>query len=283
MGRERSRARELIFLCLACLNFVFFLGCASISKLISPPAEAPAKKIPAQETLSPADKSIEKANKLFRQGKFEASVIENEKALSLAGKNFPGDKALFNMGLIYAHGENPQKDYEKSLYYFNMILKDYPRSPLVDEAKVYIRLLQENKDLNEQIRKLTESHRKPEYIKLIPDRLGQANELFKKGDYEGSLKENQRVLSLSGKTIPRDRAIFNMGLIYAHGENPKKDYGKSLFYFNKVITDYPESPLTPEAKAWVKILQENQQIMEMIKKVKEVDIAVEEKKREKAK
>lgn len=283
MGRERSRARQLFFLCLAGLNFFFFLGCASISKLISPPAEAPVEKIPPQKTLSPADKSIEKANNLLQQGKFEASVKENERALSLAGKNSPGDRALFNMGLIYAHGDNPQKDYEKSINFFNMILKDYPRSPLVEEAKVYIRILQENRELNEQIRKLAESHRKPEYVKLIPDRLGQANELFKKGDYEGSLKENQRVLSLSGKTTPRDRAIFNMGLIYAHGENPKKDYGKSLFYFNKVITDYPESPLIPEAKAWIKILQENQQLLEMIKKVKEVDIAVEEKKREKAK
>lgn len=282
MGRERSRTRKFIFLCLASLNFFFFLGCASLSKLISPP-ETPAEKIPPKETLSAADKSIEKANILLRQRKFEASVKENERALSLAGKNSPGDKALLNMGLIYAHEENPQKDYEKSLYFFNTILKDYPRSPLVEEAKLYIRLLQENKELNEQIRKLAESPRKAEYVKVLPDKLGQANELFKKGDYEGSLKENQRVLSLIGKTIPRDRALFNMGLIYAHGENPKKDYGKSILYFNRVITEYPESPLIPEAKAWVKILQENQQLLEMIKKVKEVDIAVEEKKREKGK
>lgn len=281
MGRERSRTGHLIFLCLASLNFFFLLGCASLSKLISPPPEAPVEKIPAKETLTPADMSIEKANKLLRQGKFTASVKENERALSLAGKNSPGDKALFNMGLIYAHGENPQKDYEKALNFFNTILKDYPWSPLVEEAKIYIRLLQENKELNEQIRKLAESHRKPEYGKVPPDKLGQANELFKKGDYEGSLKENQRVLSLSGKMIPRDRALYNMGLIYAHGENPKKDYGKSLFYFNKVVTDYPESPLIPEAKAWVNMLQENQQLLEMIKKVKEIDIAVEEKKREK--
>jgi len=283
MGRERGRTRQLIFLCLAGLNFFFFLGCASLSKLISPPPEAPVEKIPPKEAMSPAAKSIEKANQLLKQGKFEASLKENERALSLAGKNSPGDRALFNMGLIYAHGENPQKNYEKSLYFFNMILKDYPRSPLIEETKIYIKLLNENKELNEQIKRLAETPRRTDYVKVAPDKLGLANELFKKGDYEGSLKENQRVLSLSGKTIPRDRALFNLGLIYAHGENPKKDYGKSLFYFNKVITDYPESPLTPEAKLWVKMLQENQQLLEMIKKVKEVDIAVEEKKREKGK
>ncbi len=283
MGRERNRTRQLLFLCLAGLNLFFFMGCAALSKLVCPPPEKPAEKISPKEILSPADKSVEKATQLLRSGRFEASLQESEKALSWAGKKSPADKAIYNMGLVYAHAQNPQKDYEKSLHYFNMILKDYPWSPLTEEAKIYINILQKNKELNEQMRKMTEAHRRLDYGKIRPDRLGQANELFKKGDFEGSLKENQRVLSLPGKTIPRDRALFNLGLIYAHAENPQKDYGKSLFYFNKMITDYPESPLNPEAKVWVKILQENQKLQEMIKKVKEVDIAVEEKKREKGK
>ncbi|MGQ9695317.1 MAG: tetratricopeptide repeat protein [Thermodesulfobacteriota bacterium] len=283
MGRERGRTRQLIFLCLAGVNLFFFLSCASISKLISPPPETPAGKIPVKEPLSPADKSIEQANKLLRHGQFEASMKENERALSLAGRKPPGDKALFNMGLIYAHDRNPQKDYEKSIYYLNMMIKDYPWSPLAEEARIYVHLLQENKELTEQIKKLTKNYKKSEFEKKTPDKLRHANELFNKGDYEGSLKENQRVLSLSGPTIPRDRALFNLGLIFAYGENPNKDYGKSIFYFNKLMADYPESPLIPEAKAWVKMLQENKQLIEMINKVKEVDIAVEEKKRGKEK
>jgi tetratricopeptide (TPR) repeat protein len=114
------------------------------------------------------------------------------------------------------------------------------------------------------------------------ERLERAAQLFKQGDYDGSLKENQRVLSLAGKNLPGDRALFNMGLIYAHGEYLEKDYEKSLPFFNKIISDYPQSPLVEEAKLWVRVLRENGKLREVIEKFKEVDIAVEEKKREKA-
>ena len=122
-----------------------------------------------------------------------------------------------------------------------------------------------------------EEHPKPEV-----ENLGRAEQLIKQGDYEGSLKENQRVLSISGKNPPGDKALFNMGLIYAHGENPKKDYEKSLLFFKKVLTDYPQSPWAEEAKIWVGVLQENEKLKKVIEKFKEVDIEVEEKKREKA-
>lgn len=284
MGRKRSWTRERLLFCLASLNFFFLLSCASLSKIVAPSPEPPLEKAPPREVVSRADKSIEKANQFFKQGKYEAALQESEKAFSLAGKNSPGDKALFHMGLIYAHGSNPKKDYEKSMHYFRMILREYPQSPLVEEARVFINLLQENKKLNEKIKKLPPDQKRLDSGKESGgDKLERANELFKRGDYEGSIKENQRVLALPGEKIARDRALYNMALIYAHGENPRKDYGKSIFYFNKILAEYPESPLAPEAKVWIKMLQENQQLQEMIKKVKEVDIAVEEKKREKAK
>src|SRR3989337_2809851 len=45
-----------------------------------------------------------------------------------------------------------------------------------------------------------------------------AQKFLAQGDYEGSLKENQKVLSLFENTPPGDEALFNMGLIYAHHE-----------------------------------------------------------------
>jgi tetratricopeptide (TPR) repeat protein len=131
--------------------------------------------------------------------------------------------------------------------------------------------------------------KKEEYPKPETETLGRAEQLLKQGDYDGSLKENQRVLSISGKNPPGDKALFNMGLIYAHWENPKRDYDKSLLFFKKLLTDYPQSPLTGEAKIWVGVLenwagvlQENEKLKKVIEKLKEVDIEVEEKKREKA-
>jgi TolA-binding protein len=106
--------------------------------------------------------------------------------------------------------------------------------------------------------------------------------LLHRGDYAASLKESQRVLSMPGKHAPKDQALFQMGLIYAHVDNPQKDFGKALEYFRRVIKDYPKSPLAGEARVWAGVLQENEKLSQVIEKSKQVDIAVEEKKREKA-
>jgi len=128
-----------------------------------------------------------------------------------------------------------------------------------------------------------------------------AQKFLGQGDYEGSLKENQKVLSLFENTPPGDEALFNMGLIYAHHEYPKRDYKKSLDLFKKLVKVYPQSPLVVQAKIWIGILQENErlnnenerlnneierlnneieELNKAIKKTKEVDIEIEEKKKE---
>ena len=114
------------------------------------------------------------------------------------------------------------------------------------------------------------------------ERLLRSRKLLTQGDYAGSLKESQRVLSLPGKNPPKDQALFQMGLIYAHVNNPQRDFGKALDSFKRVVKDYPKSPLAEEARVWAGVLQENEKLSQVIEKSKQVDISVEEKKREKA-
>jgi hypothetical protein len=113
--------------------------------------------------------------------------------------------------------------------------------------------------------------------------LSRLQKLLSQGDYEGFLKENEKVLSLPGGKAPKDEALFNLGLGFAHPGNPKKDYGKSIGFFNRLLKDYPQSPLSDEAKIWVGVLQESERLTEIIEKSKKVDIEIEERKREKAK
>jgi len=54
-----------------------------------------------------------------------------------------------------------------------------------------------------------------------------AQELLAQGDYQGSLNENKRVLTMPGSP-QGDRALFNIAVIYAHHRNPKKTM-KSLW------------------------------------------------------
>ena len=246
-----------------------------MAKIEPPPPPSP------QTAPPPEIAGLERAARLFKQGDYDGSLQENQRVLSLTGKNPPGDRALFNMGLIYAHGGNPKKDYENSLLFFSNVIMDYPQSPLAEEARIWIRVLRENEKLRERIEDFREIQRQQKSLQSPFEELERAAKLLKQGDYEGALKENQRVLSSAGKDLPGDRALLNMGLIYADGENPKKDYEKSLLLFNKIITDYPQSLLVQEAKIWIRLLRENEKLKEIIQKYKEVDIAVEEKQREK--
>ena len=57
-------------------------------------------------------------------------ILENQKVLSMATYRPPGDEALFNMGLIYAHSGNPKKDFEKSIADSKVpILVDFLKGP----------------------------------------------------------------------------------------------------------------------------------------------------------
>ena len=102
-----------------------------------------------------------------------------------------------------------------------------------------------------------------------------AQNLLAKGDYEGSLRESQKVLGLLKDQPPADTAIFNMGLIYAHPKNPKKDNKRAIYFFNRVIKGYPEGPWAEQAKIWVGVL-------DGVEKLKQVDLEIEERKRDRS-
>jgi len=67
----------------------------------------------------------------------------------------------------------------------------------------------------------------------------EANDLFHQGSYTASLEKYSGMIDKYPATA--DRALFEMGIIYAHPKNEQKDYRKSLECFQKLIKDYPES------------------------------------------
>jgi tetratricopeptide (TPR) repeat protein len=67
----------------------------------------------------------------------------------------------------------------------------------------------------------------------------EANDLFGRGDYEASLSTYEQIIQEHPATA--DRALFEMGIIYAHPGNERRDYRKSLECFQKILKDYPES------------------------------------------
>jgi tetratricopeptide (TPR) repeat protein len=285
MGRKRTRTRKFVYFCIAGLIVFALQGCAAL--------ENTRVKIRAQVDAS---RSLQRSKGLLAQGDYEGAFNENVKILSLAMHRPPEDEALFNMGWIHAHPGNPKKDYKKSIFFFKKLLEEFPQSAWGERVKIWVGILEENEKSSQTIAAFIRMNEKSKEIDKKIEEWEQAREpfllsqkLLAEGNYEGALKENQRILSLSGQNPPGDEALFNVGLIHAHPGNTKKDYGKSLTFFRRLIKEYPQSAWVEQAKIWAGILQDNEklsrsneELSQVIEKSKQVDIEIEEKKREKA-
>ena len=67
----------------------------------------------------------------------------------------------------------------------------------------------------------------------------EANDFFNQGKYAASLSKYEQIIEKHPEVA--DRVLFEVGIIYAHPRNEKKDYQKSLECFQKIVKDYPDS------------------------------------------
>jgi tetratricopeptide (TPR) repeat protein len=286
MGRERIRAWKYVYFCVAGLMFLSFLSCAVIRE---------------HRENKELREYLLRGQKLLAQRNYDAALEAYQKVLSLSSHKPPEDEALFNMGLAYAHFGNPKKDYKKSIDLFLRVLNDHPQSPLVVQARIWVGVLLESTDSIKKVERLKETIKELERVKQAwkgaekgkqPeakwDEYGEAREhilrsqkFLAQGNYEGAISENKKILSLPDSRSPKDDALFNLGLIYAHFGNPQQDLEKSIEFFKTLIKNYPKSPLAEQAKIWVEILQENEGLNHLLQRLKQVDIEIEEMKRKK--
>ena len=135
----------------------------------------------------------------------------------------------------------------------------------------------------------------------------EARNRFASGDYRDALEISQRVLTQFPERLA-DQSLFQIGLIYAHPDNPHRDIQKAQQSFQGIIDRYPASHLQPEARLWLAVLgqisaQEDRirflterngplekalksqkrkisRLKDQLEKLKRIDIHMEEKKRE---
>jgi len=305
MGGKRTRKRKSLCLCFAGLMFLPLLSCAT-SERVRERNEAHEFLCPRQQLLAPGD--------------YERSLLENQYVLSLPEGRSCRDEALFNMGLIYAHSGNPEKDLKKAMSYFEKLVQDYPESPFSEQARIWAATLQEIDELHGVIEKSTQTIEQsrqdmeklneamqaalreieepaataepppgPETDKQAEARgvLLRAHDLLARGEIDRAFSENERLL---GSGILEDEALFNLGMICIHPGNPKKDFAKSVGFLKTLIKDYPQSPWSERAKVVLGVFQENEKLAQDIEKLrqvfersKQVDVEIEEKRREKIK
>ncbi len=272
MGRKRNRKREYLLLFVAGLILLVSSGCAT-------PEQTGGGGYPlsGKELLTPAD--------------IETVTEKNQKIVSEYDTKPPADEALFTLGLIYAHYKNPHRDYNKSIASFRKLIEDFPQSPLTEEAKIWVRTLITFEQTREQLQSVkVQNERMRSQLMEITAKLQNADaqrnkrvsayefffrtqRLLSRGEFDRAVEENQKLLSKYGSTPMADEALFSMGLIYAHHDNPKKDYNKALSFFKKLTKEFPQSSRVEEAKIWISVL-------DSIEKAKQVDIEIEGKKKE---
>jgi TolA-binding protein len=250
LGRTYIRAGKYIFFCAAGLILFSVLGCATFQGI---------------EERHNARKSLAYAKRLVTEGSFNDALRENERISVIFNDEPPGDRALFNMGLIYAHQDNPERDYEKSRNCFAYLMKKFPESSLADESAIWVSIL-DLINMSEQ-GKIYRNSEIEERDKEISDlkQLVANQMLITGGDYKKTFSHN-------GRNIEGDEVLFNMGLLYANNENPEKSFKKSHDFFLRLIKEYPQSPLFEQAKIWLGVLN-------IIEKSKQVDIEIEKKKK----
>lgn len=103
--------------------------------------------------------------------------------------------------------------------------------------------------------------------------VAKSRKIVDNNDFEEAAQRNLQILEENGKKKPADEALYNLGLIYAHVDNPAKDYKKSQTYFNVLTEQFPDSDLAEEARIWLGLF-------ETIEKIQQIDIEIEQQKKE---
>ena len=135
----------------------------------------------------------------------------------------------------------------------------------------------------------------------------QAKSSYANGDFLTSFKKNQEMLNRFPQKYG-EHALYMMGLIYANPGYTYVNYDISIHFFEKLVKEYPESVFKNKAETWISLLNQNIDYAKMIdnknkrisflenklgtekkeiinlqnqiKRLKEIDLGIEEKKRE---
>jgi hypothetical protein len=137
--------------------------------------------------------------------------------------------------------------------------------------------------------------------------LSEARSSFTKGDFSASFNKSREILTRFPQKYG-DRALYMMGMIYADPEYIYAKHEISVYYFDRLVKEYPESAYKNQAKIWIGLLHQNinyaklvdknieqinslkselgsqkkqiKNLLNQIKQLKEIDLGIEEKKRE---
>jgi hypothetical protein len=105
--------------------------------------------------FSGAQNDLSTAARLMGAGAYGEALTISETVLR-EHQDTMGDRALFQMGLIFADPENPRQDVPHAMELFERIRRTYPKSELVVQAKLWMHVLTLQTAGQDKIRQLTQ-------------------------------------------------------------------------------------------------------------------------------
>ena len=203
-------------------------------------------------------------------GFYKTVIEENKKIIETNETVPPADVAFYALGEVYANPNFGGRDYSLARYYFEKLVENFPDSKLVPEAKIFISLL-DTIAAREKAVALIEKTNDGKKKKSEP--AIEFRKLIENEDFEGAVKKNLQLVEEFGKKKPADEALYNLGLIYVHYDNPAKDYQKSQLYFTQLTEEFPDSEFAEEAQIWLGLFQ-------TIEKMQQIDKEIEQQKKQ---
>lgn len=168
-----SRYSSMLRMGLLC-TVVLAAACTSPAKDAGNPAPPPPQIVfPPHEAM--------------QSGAYSVLLGENQKAMLECSKEPQCAVALFNLGFVYCYPHSPYYNLAKGLYYFDALIKSYPKNPLASEAKAWKELIKRNLVVeNTQKRLKGELKSKDAALKELQKQVTQPKEASGNGNLEES-------------------------------------------------------------------------------------------------
>ena len=123
------------------------------------PVPTPSMSVVSPPPVSPADIVMEDATRAYDTADYARAVARFEEYLRMAPLGDQRDFALFQIGLIYALPEFPQRDWVKSTSYLKRLLTEHPKSPYQPHAQLLLNLRSEVTQLTADKERLEQRNR----------------------------------------------------------------------------------------------------------------------------
>jgi outer membrane protein assembly factor BamD (BamD/ComL family) len=123
------------------LAVILFSGCATRSVV----------------TVTEPEQRFQEAALSVKEKRYKEAAAVYNKIMAESHDSALAADALFELAILNAHHDNPQRDYAQATRTFSEFLKRYPDNRRADEAQTWISVLKTVQDLKKQNEHLNES------------------------------------------------------------------------------------------------------------------------------